>query len=318
MKHYFLINPVAGKGQFQKRLSQQIIQVCRRFVLDYEIYETTGPGDAIRYVKKACQNQRSPVRFYACGGDGTFQETVVGTLGFSHAEATVIPCGSGNDFVRSFPVPGDFSILEQQVNGTTIPCDLLQVNDRFAVNLCNVGFDADIAYHMDKFKKIPFIGGSSAYNLSLVFNLLKRLGKRLKIQIDEDLPFETNSLLAAAANGRFYGGGYEAAPLASLSDGIIDFCRVDKISRFKIAGFVRFYKHGQHLETPGLRQVVHYDKCRSLRIQSQKLLRFVLDGETYTSSDVTIRVLPNAFTLSVPSSCTTKFSNTIKSKQILD
>ena len=306
MKHCFLINPVAGKGLVQKKLAEQARETGKRLGLDFELYETQRQGDATEYVCKTCRQISSRVRFYACGGDGTFQEAVTGALGFSQAEVTVIPCGSGNDFVRSFTVPDDFSNLEQQIDGVPFPCDLLRVNDRYAVNLCNVGFDADIAYHMDKFKKIPFIGGSAAYNISLVFNLLKKLGKKMTLQLDDQPPFTANNLLAAAANGRFYGGGYEAAPLARLNDGILDLCRVDKISRFRIAGFVRFYKHGQHLETPGLRNVVHYDKCRSLRIKSDKPLRFVLDGEAYTSADVTVQILPSAFTLSVPQSCIPK------------
>lgn len=303
MKHYFLINPVAGKGLTQKRLSEQILKIGKELGIQFELYKTQKQGDATEYVRQICCRSSDPIRFYACGGDGTFQEAVIGALGFRQAEVTVIPCGSGNDFVRSFSVPDDFSDLAKQIDGAPFPCDLLQVNDRYAVNLCNVGFDADIAYDMDKFKKIPFIGGSAAYDISLVFNLLKRLGKKITLQIDDQPAFTVNSLLAAAANGRFYGGGYEAAPLALLNDGVLDLCRVDKISRFRIAGFVRYYKHGKHLETPGLKNVVHYDKCHSLQIKSEKQLRFVLDGEVYSSFDVTINILPAAFTLSVPQSC---------------
>ena len=158
MKHCFLINPVAGKGLVQKKLAEQARQTGKQLGLDFELYETQRQGDATEYVCKTCRQVSSRVRFYACGGDGTFQEAVTGALGFSQAEVTVIPCGSGNDFVRSFAVPADFSNLERQIDGVPFPCDLLRVNDRYAVNLCNVGFDADIAYHMDKFKKIPFIG----------------------------------------------------------------------------------------------------------------------------------------------------------------
>lgn len=300
MKHCFIINPTAGKGNFAEELSACILRTARRLILDYEIYLTSGPGDATEYVRENCTKATSPVRFYSCGGDGTFQEVVVGMLRCPYAEAAIIPCGSGNDFVRSFPNPGSFSSLEDQINGSPVPCDLLQVNDRYAVNLCNIGFDADIAYHMDKFKRLPFISGSGAYNISLVFNLLKKLGKKVTVQLDGEDFFPAKILLAAAANGRFYGGGYEAAPLAKLDDGIIDFCRVDKISRFRIAGFVRFYKNGQHLETPGLKRFIHYKKCRSLRITSDKTLRFVLDGEPYSVKDVMIRVLPGAFSLSIP------------------
>lgn len=303
MKHCFIINPVAGKGNAQDAMQEAIIELARKKGLDYGVYRTTGPGDAARHVREVCETFGEPARFYACGGDGTFQEAVVGTLSFPFAEATVIPCGSGNDFVRSFDHPEWFSDLERQMDGSPVPCDLLTVNDHYAVNLCNVGFDADIAYDMDKFKRLPFVGGSLAYNISLVYNLLKKLGKQFTIQVDGQDEVPVKTLLAAAANGRFYGGGYQAAPLASTNDGIIDLCRVDKLSRFRIAGFVRFYKRGEHLQVEGIKDAIHYEKCRQVRIRSAKPCRFTLDGETYCSNDVTIGILPGGFRLSLPAGC---------------
>ena len=303
MKHYFLINPAAGKGQHEQKLKEQILSAAKALGAEVEIYLTQGHGDATQYVREICGQVKEAIRFYACGGDGTFQEVINGMQDFSHAEATVIPCGSGNDFVRSFPVPDDFADITAQMNGVSASCDLLQVNDRFSVNLCNVGFDADICFDMEKFKHLPLLSGSAAYNLALVYNLLKRLGKKVTLQIDDQPMFETDILLAAAGNGRFYGGGYKATPYAALNDGIIDLCRVDKISLFRIAGFVSYYRRGEHPVTPALQKVVHYDKCRSLRITSKKPLRYVLDGESYLSDDVTIRILPNAFRLSLPRSC---------------
>lgn len=305
MKHCFLINPAAGKGTLQNALEHKIRQAAESRGLDYQIHRTTGTGEATLYVRRVCADGM-PVRFYACGGDGTLQETVVGALGAPHTQITVIPCGSGNDFVRSFENPEQFSSIECQLDGVPYPCDLLRVNDRYAVNLCNVGFDADIAYDMNKFKNLPFISGSTAYNLALVYNLLKPLGKRVSVQLDTHTPATVNTLLVAAANGRFYGGGYQAAPLARMDDGILDVCRVDKLSRFRIAGFVRFYKRGEHLQTSGIQDVIHYDKCKSVRIQSVRPYRYILDGESYLSNDVTVELLPKAFTLSIPKGCLTR------------
>ena len=139
-----------------------------------------------------------------------------------------------------------------------------------------------------------------------VYNLLKPLGKRVSVQLDTHTPATVNTLLVAAANGRFYGGGYQAAPLARMDDGILDVCRVDKLSRFRIAGFVRFYKRGEHLQTSGIQDVIHYDKCKSVRIQSVRPYRYILDGESYLSNDVTVELLPKAFTLSIPKGCLTR------------
>jgi hypothetical protein len=79
----------------------------------------------------------------------------------------------------------------------------------------------------------------------LVFNLLKKLGKKMSIQLMISPRLQQLNLLAAAANRGFLRRvGYEAAPLARLNAGILDLCWGDKFSRFRIAGFVRFYKRG--------------------------------------------------------------------------
>ena len=164
--------------------------MSEKSAITIEQYFTTSIGDATRFVREICSAADEPVRFYACGGDGTFQETVVGTLGFSHAQATVIPFGSGNDFVRCFSDPDSFSNLEQQLQGETMSCDIIKINDKYAVNLANVGFDSYIAIDMNIFKRIPLISGSMAYNIALVFNMLRKLGKRLTLTIDNGEPFE--------------------------------------------------------------------------------------------------------------------------------
>ncbi|HAQ40909.1 MAG TPA: lipid kinase, partial [Clostridiales bacterium] len=125
-----------------------------------------------------------PSVFYACGGDGTLHEVVNAACGFNHVSVGVIPCGSGNDFIKNFDNADNFHSIESQINGKSVNLDLIKVMNEFAVSVCNIGFDADAAFNMHKFKKVPFVSGSGRYFLSVFYCLMKKLGKNLEIIID--------------------------------------------------------------------------------------------------------------------------------------
>jgi len=58
--------------------------------------------------------------------------------------------------------------------------------------------------------------------------------------------FEKESLLMAVANGKFYGGGIQPTPDASINDGLLDVCFVRKMSVFRIIRLLPLYMKGQH------------------------------------------------------------------------
>ena len=83
MKHIFVVNPAAGKDNSFENIKK--ILELKKVEVDYELYETQAPGDATAYIRKYCSEYKEPVRFYACGGDGTLNEVVNGVVGFPHA-----------------------------------------------------------------------------------------------------------------------------------------------------------------------------------------------------------------------------------------
>ena len=102
------MNPHSGNGEELGKIKEQIENLKG---IDYDIYETLGSKDATRYAKEYCtQNPGKPVRFYACGGDGTLNEVVNGMAGHDFAELACIPCGSGNDFVKYYGGTENFRI----------------------------------------------------------------------------------------------------------------------------------------------------------------------------------------------------------------
>ena len=76
MEHIFIINPCAGQGKGVKMIPV-IEEALQGTTYEYSIYTTKTAGDAERFVREVCESGRE-VRFYVCGGDGSFHEAVNG------------------------------------------------------------------------------------------------------------------------------------------------------------------------------------------------------------------------------------------------
>ncbi len=300
MKHCFIINPVAGKRDLQQELYRRILNAAEKRQEKYEVYFTIGKKDATEYVRRILKNRQEPVRFYACGGDGTLNEVVNGIAGAQDVSVGMIPCGTGNDFIKNFSGNLDFLNIEAQLQGRLQTVDLIRYGEDYAVNMCNIGFDASVAHNMVRFKRLPLLKGSGAYSMSVLYCLASRLGNELSVQLDDGAEVHNHFLLSLAANGFCYGGGYFGAPRAKVDDGLLDFCAVKKISRFKIMDLIQYYKKGQHLEIPKLEPYITYYQCKKLRFASALPFVVCVDGETFQTREIEFQVVPKALQFIVP------------------
>ena len=297
MRHYFILNPAAGKGA-----ALRLIPAIREAFQgeDFILHQSTAPGEATEYVWGECRlHQGEALRFYACGGDGTANEVARGLLGAENAALGVVPCGSGNDLVKSFP-GRDFLDLWAQRAGETVPMDLMEFCGRTAVNLCNCGLDADVAHNMPLFRRLPGVSGSMAYQLSILYTFFRPLGKAAEIRLDEEPPIRAEALLLLCGNGRYYGGGYQGAPLAQVDDGLLDVCLVPKLGRLKILSILGKYQKGLHVSDPELSSLVIYRKVRRLEARFAGPVTMCLDGETFQGEQMSARILPAAIRLVLP------------------
>jgi len=286
MKNINIVNPTAGQGKAESYINKDI---------EAETYLTSFAGDAEEYIKKRC-DAAEETHYYVYGGDGTLNEAINGVLKSENpASATVTPCaaGTGNDFIRSV-----------KDTGRTV-CDAMKVNGRFAVNLINIGFDSLCAKRASRYKKYPLVSGTMAFILGVVRTLLGKLGETLQVlYVDENGNegfLEGDFLLCAVGNGRYYGGGFQATPAASLTDGILDLIIVDKITRRRFISLVGDYKKGSHVTAEGkvipkFADIVRYIKCKSVRISNVRDV--CVDGEPLENEPtLEISVVPKAITV---------------------
>jgi len=298
MKHIFIINPTAGKIDSSSILSQKIQSAVKSHEICHDIYITKSAGEIEGYMKNAINNNQSEkLRFYICGGDGSISEAVSAAALNPNVELGCIPVGSGNDFVKNFP-DCDFFDISKQITALSKEIDLIYTSGKYCINIASVGFDAKVAYNMNKFKRIPFIGGNAAYSFSVIYSLLSRINMDLKYSIDGGELVSGKYLLASFANGFCYGGHYKAAPYAKVDDGQMDFCAVSKISRAKILNLMKIFEAGEHPEK--LPDLTTYKKCRSVKIYGKKPLKINIDGDIHIMESPEFKIYPKAIKFLLP------------------
>lgn len=296
----FIVNPAAGKGAHVQSLCARIQDHFSACGENFAIHQTSGAGDALDFVRSYPNADRRQLCFVACGGDGTLHEVVNGAAVRQDCAVSVIPCGSGNDYVKNFSGAEAFADLKKLVNGQPHPVDLLDCSGEYAINLCNIGFDARVAHHMSKFKKIPLISGPLAYTLSLIFCLAGSVSSTVTFSFDDEETIEERLILAVAANGFCYGGGYYPVPNACPVDGQMEFCGVRKMSRLQMSQFISVYKKGQHLNDRRLAAKILYRTGRSFRIMGKRPLIVCLDGEIRQKKELTVCLRPAALSFWLP------------------
>lgn len=302
MKHIFILNPAAGKGDWSGRLRAEIVEEFAANGGSYEIHITRAGGEATSFVRGVCEGAgEEELRFYACGGDGTLCEVVNGAVGHSRASVASVPCGSGNDFVRNFGREESFRRLGRLVQAPARVIDLLRFSGgAYGINMCNVGFDAGVALNMTRFKALPLVSGQMAYNIALLYGLLHKMHSRLRITLESGEVLEDDFLLACVGNGGYCGGGYYSAPLAEVSDGLLDLCAVKKVPRLKLLSLIKAYKAGRHLNIPAFAPYVVYRRCTRVEIISAQPFALCIDGEVTLGTSVAIELAAGALRFAVP------------------
>lgn len=296
MKHVFIIN---SKSSHAKRteLEKQIASAFSKE--EYAIIYTNYAGHAKKIAKEAA-SKNEEMRIYACGGDGTLHEVVNGILSYPHIELAVVPIGTGNDFIKSFPSldKQDFLDLKNYHHIQRIYSDIIMINDQASVNTVSAGLDVKVAYHVAKFKQFSFFQGIVPYFLGLLVSLIGKMTEKVEVQIDNDKYPMSPYLFIVAGNGRYYGGGYCPAPNAQIDDGWFDYSLIKKVSRFKILSLSGKYKKGTHLSYT---KFVASGKAKKMQILTNgRPIRLNLDGELYETADPQITLYEKRIQIVLP------------------
>ncbi len=276
MKYIFIINAIAGRGRYKKILPN-IEKTCKERNIEYEIRyiseEKDGSQIALEY-----KDEENVI--YVVGGDGTITRTLAGIVGTKN-KLGVIPSGSGNDTYRTIKMLPD---KETKI-------DLAKINDTYFINVACTGVDAEVANNIDKLRKTK-IPTSQLYNASIIYTFVKFKHKRMKLHTSiKDI--DSKYTILSICNGAYYGGGFNIAPKAELTDGLLDIYYGEKMSKIKMIPLLLKMKNGKH---EGKRKI-HKFRTNHVEIDFEEEITFNVDGEKVTNNHFTIDILPKVITV---------------------
>lgn len=271
MKYVFIINPASGKTDYDK-IKENIIKTLENE--EYEIYETKAPKEATEIASRFKNEENTVV--YSVGGDGTLNEVVNG-IAEGKCKLGIIPTGSGNDFYRT--------LKEAQTENVRL--DLGKVNGRYFINIASVGMDAETCNNANKIKsKIKL---RSSYYLALIHTFLTFKSKSLKLKIDKNV-YAGDYIIAAICNGKYYGGGFKIAPVASFDDNQFDIYLVSKAGKLKLIKILLALLKSEHEKYNEVRKYTG----KNITITSENNLIVNIDGEITISKNIEIEMIEDA------------------------
>lgn len=271
MKYVFIINPASGKTDYDK-IKQNIMKTLENE--NYEIYETKAPKEATEIASRFKNEENTIV--YSVGGDGTLNEVVNG-IAEGKCKLGIIPTGSGNDFYRTL----------KEAQNENVRLDLGKVNGRYFINIASVGMDAETCNNANKIKsKIKL---HSSYYLALIHTFLTFKSKSLKLKIDKNV-YAGDYIIAAICNGKYYGGGFKIAPVASFDDNHFDIYLVSKASKFKLIKILASLLKSEHEKYNEVRKYTG----KNITITSENNLIVNIDGEITISKNIEIEMIEDA------------------------
>ena len=303
MKHIFIINSASGSKRKRKKFFNHIIETCKNEKIDYDIYFTKAPGDACQYAREIALTQR-PVRFYACGGDGTVNELAAAVAGIPTAQFTAVPLGSGNDFIRNFGTKSNFLDLVSLIYGRPVTVDLMKINDRYCANIANIGFDRRVVSATNRIKKSRVLRGQAAYFAGVLLSLFFLRKELLHFTFEDGSQSTNRLLLTLFANGSYYGSGFKACSQADLCDGLFDLMIVPPVGRLKFISLLGQYRKGNIMNTEFGKNKITYKKCRELFLSRATPIKYCLDGEILSAKEIRITMEPQAACFVIPADVT--------------
>lgn len=212
----------------------------------------------------------------AAGGDGTLNEVVNGLDGYD-VPLGIIPVGTANDFARQVGIPGDADhAMDVILQRKPRRLDTASLNGRRFLNVSTGGVGAEATAETPAEAKETL--GPVAYAISGMRKFAEFHPYRARFAGD-GFVYEGDFLMFAVGLTRSTGGGTLVTPMASATDGLLDLCIVERMSRGEFARTVLRVKRGEHMGHDG----VHYVQLRSVTIEGHEAIAVNVDGE-YSNS----------------------------------
>lgn len=218
-KALFIINPISG-GKTKDRVPELIGKYLDTTAFNATIIFTDGVSHARQIAKEAVGSFELIV---AVGGDGTVNEIASAIVG-TDTTLGIIPYGSGNGLSRFLGISMDAGkAIKNLSTGSVAFIDSAKLNGQPFFNMAGVGFDAHISDVFSHGKKRGFF----SYIKSSLQEIAKYKSQTYHLEIDGKA-YEREAFMVSFANSSQYGNNAHISPNASVQDGLLDICVIQK------------------------------------------------------------------------------------------
>ncbi len=273
MRYKVLVNPVSRGGRTLK-----LIPALKSWLEEsdnsYSYFICRSREDLIEEAEKT--NIENFDGLLIAGGDGTLHDVLQSRIN-RNIPLGIMPSGRGNDFIRNIGLPTNLQhwckvlpkLSEDEI-------DLPLVDEIPFGSIASVGFDAMVSRMVSE-GNCAFTG-MICYLAAVIKTLAKFKPLEMRITLDDRI-IEGKFLMAAVANGQYYGGGMRIAPEASMHDGLFDIILIQSISKLSfLFKFPRVFA-GTHTDL----ECVEVYRSRSVKIEAERESEVAADGEIVSS-----------------------------------
>ena len=264
-----VINPVSGQGR-GTTIGTYVAGYLNQHNVEFTIVTGNSSVALSDHLKTFILKNPDCNGVIAVGGDGLLH-IVLQIVVPAQIPFTVIPAGTGNDFVRT--LGWDLVEVDVQLNRVTTtpptPIDLGLVDGEWFGAILSTGFDSIVN---EKANTMQWPKGPMKYNAAIAIELPRFVPRHYEITLD-DRTISTEAMLIAVANGRSYGAGMLVCPNANIGDGLFDVMVLHPVSKLEfIKVFPRVFA-GTHVSHPAVEIV----RSKNVTIESNAIA--YADGE---------------------------------------
>jgi len=289
-KAVLIFNPRAGSWRTAQRVAT-IRSVLAAAGYDAEPLPTQAPGHATELARESAHGGVDVV--FSHGGDGTLREAAAGLLGTDVALAP-IPGGTVNVVATSLGLPqNSLRAAKMFARTDAVEMDVGVCGEELFLMQTSAGLDAHIMGNLNPALKRRFGRAAVAYSGLLHF-------------ADYDYPVidliadgrHLSATMVAICNLPYYGGSFQMAPGASITDRALDLVVFQGEGRLKTLAFARDVALGRHLR----RADVELIRVQKVELRGPEGLAIQLDGDALPIQlPVTVSLHPEKVRILKPS-----------------
>jgi diacylglycerol kinase (ATP) len=309
-----IINHSAARARRLWPTIQKQLDAAR---VEYQAYETQGPGDATIKTREALRSGVESV--VVVGGDGTLGETAEGFFELDkdldvhptpinpNATLALLPAGTGNDFARGLrgkraPMQDWIETVIAHSRGEVAarPMDVLygRCNDYekqfICFNASTMGIGGETAGRVAAQRKfMRNFSGEFRFICAAVGALAAWRERRVRVTVDGRTVSDDLMNLVAVANGLFCGGGMMLSPEAQIDDGKLDVITASGLSRANVVTELSRVHTGGHVNNPKV-TITQGTIARIETFLEQDAMPLEVDGNVRGVTPVQFQVLPGA------------------------